>query len=365
MLFRADAGPEIGAGHVMRCLAVAEALHDWARERGQVLASHFLCAPLPPLLKARLDSAGCIVHDLPVAAGSADDANHTLHLVRSLPAQTMVLDGYHFGTEYCAILAAGRRLSPRVPLVLFDDLAAFECPNAPLDVDVVVNPSPAAFALPYRRIAPIARLLLGPTYAPLRREFRLITQEQAPLPVIARDTVLVTFGGTEPQGLTGPCLTQLAAMLPKTCRLAATIGAGDPRADALEKRVAEKRVALVKPGRITLHRDTSAMATLINSAGMAVAAAGGTIFELSALGVPAVLVVVSDNQMHSAAWMAAEGLATVIDGRAAEAVEMIATAAETLWADSTRRQTMAETLAGRIDGLGAVRIAEALMAIAK
>ena len=48
ILIRADAGPELGTGHVMRCLAVAEALHDLGH------TCHFLCAALPPALAQRL-----------------------------------------------------------------------------------------------------------------------------------------------------------------------------------------------------------------------------------------------------------------------------------------------------------------------
>ncbi|CAK0746471.1 UDP-2,4-diacetamido-2,4, 6-trideoxy-beta-L-altropyranose hydrolase [uncultured Gammaproteobacteria bacterium] len=343
ILIRADAGPELGTGHVMRCLAVAEALQDLGH------TCHFLCAALPPALAQRLTIAGFPVHSLTAPAGSVADAAQAAALAETLDAPAVVLDGYHFGPIHHAALTVGRR-----PLLVFDDLAVLELFSAA----AVVNPSPAALALPYSTLAPEARLLLGPRYAPLRRQFRAVVQAGRRAPA-GCETVLVSFGGADPLSLTAPCLARLARVLPSTCRLAVTIGAGDRCAEVIIATAAG-----IGAERVTVHRDTATMATLIGLASMAVAAAGGTVFELAALAVPAVLVVVADNQLNSARWMADQGLAPVIDGRAADAVDQIAEAAVALWVDEARRRALSAALAGRIDGQGALRIAVALLALA-
>ena len=62
--FRADASIEIGAGHVMRCLALADALAARGAD------CHFLCRELPGHLCDRIEARNFAVSQLP-AAGAA------------------------------------------------------------------------------------------------------------------------------------------------------------------------------------------------------------------------------------------------------------------------------------------------------
>jgi len=114
--------------------------------------------------------------------------------------------------------------------------------------------------------------------------------------------------------------------------------------------------------RVRVHRDTSRMGQLMAEAGLAVSAAGTTTAELAAIGAPAVLVTIADNQDEAARQSEALGWCALVDGRAPDAADRIAAVALALWADPPRRVAMAERLAGIVDGQGAVRIAEALRA---
>lgn len=339
ILIRADATPAIGTGHVMRCLALTEELR--AGGHACLLAA----AALTPALAARAAAAGVGCHDLAAPPGSPADRAATEALARSLDAQALVIDGYHFDESWRAGLAAtGRRV------LAFDDLATL----SRLHADIVVNPSPDAGRLPYDRLAPGATLLLGPAYLPLRREIRDAAR-RPPRPLAERESLLLTFGGSDPLGLTAPCLRSLAPRLPPGCRLTVAIGGSDPRAEA--------SLDAARPfgDRVAVHRDSPAMGALMAEAGLAVSAGGGTTGELAALAVPTLLVVVADNQAPAAVQVAAAGWTRVIDARLGGAAARIADQALALWHDRSARETMAGHARGLVDGDGAARIVRVLL----
>ncbi|HYD70509.1 UDP-2,4-diacetamido-2,4,6-trideoxy-beta-L-altropyranose hydrolase [Azospirillum sp.] len=341
VLFRADADPVMGTGHVMRCLAVAEALADLGH------AARFAAVALTATLEARLAAAGFPSHRIDAPAGSAADAGRTLALASGLEAATVVIDGYHFDEAFRAALRAGggRRMAT------FDDLGA-----TPLHADVVVNPSLHAAALPYHRLAPGARLLLGPNCLPLRRDIRRAARSPAP-PLPERRALLLSFGGSDPLGLTLPCLERLAPELAEGERLLLVVGGSDPRAGAVLAR------AVALGDRVEAHHDTPDMGALMARCGLAVSAGGGTIGELAAIGVPPLVVVVADNQAPAAMEAAGQGWCRMIDARGddpSRAAGRIAAQALALWRAPPTRVAMAARLGGRVDGQGAERVARAL-----
>lgn len=327
----------------MRCLAVAEALAE------QGTPSLFACADLPPALRARLLEAGFAVTDVLGPVGGAEDLAATAALAER--AAAVILDGYCFGEDYRAAL----RASSQGPVLAFDDTGALNG----LHADLVVNAAPDADQLNYPAKAPEAVLLLGPAFAPIRRDIRLAASLPA-LDWAGRDRILVTFGGADPLGLTGPVMAQLAEKLPGV-GIDVAAGGGNPRAEAL------KALAALLGPQIALHVDARHMGELMRRAGLAVAAAGGTVGELAALRTPTLLAVVADNQAGAAASAARAGL-QVVETRGADparSAEAIVQAAGDLWRDPPRRQALAAALANKVDGQGAARIAASLLQAAQ
>lgn len=340
VVVRADASPEIGTGHVMRCLAVAEALQEYGH---RVL---FALAESTAAIDARLAAAGFARIAVPVPPAGDQDLSATVRVLRNEEAAAVMLDGYRFGSDYrCGLKATG------VQVLAWDDLAD----GTPLHADFVINAAPQAVRLPYERLAPGARLLLGPSYAPFRREIR--EAAAAPrLPLAGRRTLLLTFGGSDPLGLTGPVLEGLAAARLPDCRLVAVVGGSNPR--VAEVQAAAERIG--PPAEIVV--DTPRMGELMAASGLAVSAGGGTQGELAVLGAPTLLVVSADNQAPASAESAALGWCETIDGRGPESVAGIVKRAADLWRDADRRQAMAEQAAAlTLDGQGAMRIADALI----
>ena len=126
LLIRADASQQIGNGHVMRSLALAQA---WQKGGGQVCLAARL---LPEALKLRCREERIETRQ---PAESGDDAGETVELAREAGADWVVLDGYQFATEFQrAIKNAGIRL-----LVIDDD----GCARHHV-ADLILNQNPCA-----------------------------------------------------------------------------------------------------------------------------------------------------------------------------------------------------------------------------
>jgi UDP-2,4-diacetamido-2,4,6-trideoxy-beta-L-altropyranose hydrolase len=344
LLVRADADARLGIGHMMRCLALAQA---WRQHtHGAVtFIGRLDSAPL----RARLAREGFGI--LPVAGFSTRyDETEVLPAGLQMPKETdrawYVVDGYHFDlVHHRALHKAGFNV-----LVIDDNahLPAYEA-------DIILNQNIHAEKLQYR-CNPGAIPLLGTQYALLRQEF-LPALQPARIPASLCRRILVTLGGADPGNVS---LTVLKAL--KHLR-------GNNRAD-LEVRVvagpANPHLALLKrasvnlPFMCTIVPASDDMPTLMNWADLAISAAGSTCWELAYLGVPFGTIVAADNQEQVAEGLAAAGVA-VHFGRARELTsEKLAVDIASLIANHEQRCLMVTQGRRLVDGHGATRVVEVM-----
>lgn len=332
ILVRADAGPELGGGHIMRCLALAAAL----TRRGAQIA--FACAPgsaafVPALSRSGypcLDAAAPDDAPLPDAWGGGADA--------------VIVDLY---TSNRADETRLRAVAPVIAVI--EDL-----PERHHDCDLLVDQGfdrhPEDYAA---RVPPGATLLLGPDMVPLRPDFaNLRTASLARRhagPGLSR--VLVSMGLTDVAGISAHIVALARACLPDI-KIDVILG---PRAPSLPGllRAAESDPVL------NILVDVDDMAASVMAADLAIGAGGGSALERCVLGVPSLVIVLAENQRPAAKAMAAAGAALLIKSPEALAKDL----PRLLGRVSTRQLTDMSANAARLcDGRGAERIASALLA---
>ena len=337
LLLRADAGPQIGMGHVMRCLALAE---PWLQAGSAV--SLLTTAP-SPALRTRTESLGVSVRELSTMPGGSTDAAETNALAQSLRAAWLVLDGYHFDAAYQrAVKAAGIRL------LVFDDTAH----AAHYSADFILNQNLGATAALYPHREATTHLLLGPRFVQLRGEFLKCSRrgEEAdgacsgnpPPHVGGYPRVMVTLGGSDPDNITAQVLSALRTIP----NLAADIilGPANPHAAGLQS------LLTLHPSPFTLHLAPPNLPALMSRADSAICAGGTTAWELSFLGVPMLVLVLAENQRTNAERLAQTGAAIHTS------ISKLADNLRSLLADAPRRAEMSRRARALVDGLGTFRV---------
>lgn len=331
-LFRLDAGPRIGTGHAMRCLALLEAARD-AGHSGLVAS-----AEMTDPVANRFSAEDTQVYRLRASRGSSSDARETLALADRQDVDLIVADPF---SDMSPGWFAG--LAGELPVALFTDVGPVEEAALPAKVRVLINPA-------RRDAGEAGRICLyGPDYLLLRRSFRSML---APSPLDGRTRLLVTFGGTDPAELTAPVVRGLKAAGEAMPGLDVVIGGGVAQA----RRVAQ---ACEGPG-VAIHHDLDSLAPLMARAGLAVTAGGSTVGELAAVGVPAVVVAVAENQRAGVKAAFRDGWTVACDVADHKPAE-IADIAMDLWRDLPRRQAMAAQTQGLVNRRGAEAVLTELL----
>lgn len=304
-----DTRRDVGLGHLVRCLALAM----WAERRGAEVA--FLINERWPGVEAFLAR-----YAFPHRVGAEPE-------IAASRAEHLVADGYELDLSVLESHAART--------LLIDDLGVRDAA-----VDLVVNPNVYAPELRYPRAR---AALLGADYALLRPEFAdLRASRNEPRAEISR--VFVMIGGSDVTGETPRVLEGLQ-------------GAGF--AGVVDVVTARDDVETNGWGfEVIVHRSTPRVAEIMAAADLAICGAGGSTWELACLGVPAIQVVVADNQRKIGAWLRQNDVATVLDAPVNTRELARAVAALTPLSGRAERAARGRSV---VDGLGASRVLDELL----
>ncbi len=339
VILRADGGPGIGGGHVMRCLALAQA---WGETGG---AAAFCAATLAPSLRQRLidEGFGCTTVD--AKAGSSTDAEATIATAKSLGARVIVIDGYQVPVEFHQRLRdAGLKTAA------IDD-------NGEIDSyvdDLVINQNRHASSALYAQRAGHTRLLLGTEYALLRREFRNWRGPPRKFPASARQ-LLFTLGAADPSNVTADVIACIGPALAADMQIVVVAGGSNPHADSIAARAAQL------PNCRVVRDPGGEMARLMAVADLAVCAGGSTMWEMACMGVPFIPIVIADNQRQAAVAMTREGYPAIERAAIVPELPAIVTA---LAVDAGRREALSRRGRQLVDGRGAERVCAVLRELA-
>ncbi len=387
---RTDANSTIATGHMMRCLSVANACLQKGMQVCFVVSDEESKSVFDSLAADAVSPeymSFLSVHILQTAL--YDDLEKELpELTDMLVANKtdiLLLDSYFVTPVYL------EALSPVTKIAYIDDLRSFD-----YNVDLLINYDiiPDALMDEYKASYQNAgKCLLGGCYTPLRNQFQnqtftvrnfLPDDDHTNLSGSRNPDILITTGGSDPYHF---CLhfLQSAKHLPVTFHV--VIGRLNTDRDELARYAEAVKVSASLPDEaicnVVLHENVTDMASLMLSCDFAVSAAGTTLYELCALGVPSVSYTMADNQMATAdAFDAAGAVSYAGDIRPArdfslrtcnashrpkinnKVIERIVKhlSKMTLMSDSfSKRKSAHENMRRLVDANGASRIAEALL----
>ncbi|NEP28200.1 UDP-2,4-diacetamido-2,4,6-trideoxy-beta-L-altropyranose hydrolase, partial [Moorena sp. SIO3I6] len=287
LIIRANASLKIGTGHVMRCLALAQA---WQETGGEAI---FILNTEACVLQERLRSQSMEVVHLSVSSGSTEDAKQTASFAHQFGADWVVVDGYHFGADYQRVIKeAGLRL------LFIDDYGH----AAHYWADLVLNQNVYAHEGLYAKRESYTQLLLGTQYTLLRKEFWPWQGWQRQIPTVARK-VLVTLGGADPDNVTLKVIQALQQVKVEGLEAVVVVGGSNPHYQQLQAAVHDSGTA------ITLKYNVTNMPELMAWADIAIAAGGSTCWELAFMGNPSLVVILAENQRQVAEKLDAFGAA--------------------------------------------------------
>lgn len=344
LYIRADANEHIASGHIMRCLSIAEALRELGEESTFLIADRQAAF----LLEEKGFPYVCLQTDWQDKEG---ELPKLLPIIEKQQIKTLLVDSYQVTETYL------RELKQRLTLCYIDDLDI-----APELVDVLIcysiTYSHMSYGNGYRGDT---KLLLGPAYSPLRKEF---SGRSYPLNDSVGD-VFVTTGGAD--------TCQVSAALLCACikdeilrhyRYHVIVGG------FYDEALKETLYALQqKNPRIHLYENIRTMADVMGRCDLAVSAGGSTLLELCACGVPTVCFTYADNQLGSARCFQEQNILRYV-GDAREdyqgvsgVVNALQDALRQLAADMSCRETASRTMQQFIDGRGAFRIAREIQCL--
>lgn len=352
--FRVDSGRCHGSGHLTRCLTLASELR---REGASV---RFVCAEHAGSQHDLVALAGFQIDLLAVETGYAGeatdpysawrggseafDAHATADALRGDAVQWLVVDHYGLGRRWEAEM---RSIAERI--LCIDDLARSHDADAILDQ----NWFGASTPLRYRgKVSATARSMLGPQFALLQPEYAE-ARGRVRTPVESVRRAVAYFGAADPHDCTSDVIAALSTPDLDRVELEVIVGASHPE----QERVRE--LAAIRPQTRVLEQRAS-LADILAEADLAFGAGGATTWERACLGVPSLVTILSDNQRLPALALNEDGVHVVV-GEGKPTVDQWRKATCALAGDVGRRLEMAARGRRMTDGLGARRVARALL----
>ena len=300
VVFRVDASVQIGTGHVMRCLTLADELRHQGHQCRFISRDHqghlggfitrkgfaldLLSIPdVPDVPDVDCRDGGETAHAHWLGVNWQIDAEQTLAALESIEVYWLVVDHYALDARW------EKRLAVVVKRILvIDDLAdrSHEC-------DLLLDQNLGRQEADYDQRVPAHCIrLIGPRYALLRPEFtkrREASLQRLVKPKLKR--ILISLGGVDANNTSGKVLSALSdSTLPIITELDIIMGATSPHLEEVRKQAAQL------PFQATVNVNVNDMAERMCRADISIGAAGSTSWERCCLGLPSIMVILAENQ---------------------------------------------------------------------
>jgi len=336
---RADANGIIASGHIMRCIAIAEQIENRGESAIFITADHFSDI----LLDEKGYNHSCLECDW---QDKDLELNTLSEFIQERNITILLVDSYQVTKNY---LEALHKL---VKIAYIDDLYQFE-----YSVDLLINYAIEVNESAYSGYSDVSmKLLLGPKYTPLRKEFQnnniQINSEVK--------NVMITTGGSDNYHIALRLIKRITKMnsLDDIC-VHVIIGGFFDGADVttLEKLCSDYK-------NIVMHKDIKNMAEIMLQCDIAVSAGGTTLAELCSCGIPTICFAIASNQQNGINSYGKHGIMSSM-GDVREninaGVDNIISQIELLKNSQNIRMQYSQKARELIDGDGAGRIADRIL----
>ena len=335
IIIRADGNARIGAGHLMRCLTIADAFP----EKDMV---GFVCADedSAALTSEKGYETAVLSTDYRQMESEAEAWEKLLGDVKEA-GRVILADSYYVTNEYLGMLGAYGKV------VLLDDMA-----KTPWNVWALINYNAFANDKMYESLhSPYdAHIYTGGQFIPIREQFcgRGYEVEENV------GHILITTGGGDQDNIAGQILAHIRT---EGCQYHIVTGQFNPHYETLQGMAAKYQ-------NIHIYHNVKNMAELMEKCDLAITAGGTTIYELSAIGVPFVCFSYAENQEKLTEYIGREkiaGYGGAFHKSKEKTLEEIGNQVSLLMEDYELRLKYAQKGKTLVDGQGAARIAEILL----
>ena len=342
LLFRADGNSDVGAGHIMRCISIADA----AGKKGFRSVFMTAGAEFGEILRAHGHEQMVLGTDY---RKMESETGRLVAALRQVFPEALIVDSYFVTPRYFSLLRActGYRI------VTMDDMALF-----PYDCDMLVNYNiyGGEWEAKYRYIyrdGGCPDLLLGTRFVPLREEF--LTEKRGSVRKEGKQ-ILVSTGGADTEHFTLALLDAIRRH-PSDKVFHLILGSMNPDREEIRKRAAGLRD-------IEIHENVREMAKLMLMCDAAISAAGSTLYELCATQTPTITYVLEDNQKPGATAFEKSGIlqnaGDLRETGATELADRLIGGAIALCDDEELREKISLMQQNAVDGCGADRIVDSI-----
>ena len=354
--FRVDASIEIGIGHAMRCLTLADEL-----QANGVTSSFIMRDPVVGMLEKikshghKVDILTGLKHEYIAAAGDpayagwlgvpwSQDVQDTAAVLSQQKPDWLIVDHYGIDSRWHN---KARSLAQRIMVI--DDLA-----DRSLDCDILLDQTYGRDRMDYKFLIPAScTMLVGSRFAVLRPQFQALRQE-----AIRRRSsgdgirnILVSMGGTDSDNMTEVVLDELVSVSWRNRPdLEIILGANAPHQERIRKKLEEY------PLNARLSISVEDVAERMANSDLAIGTGGATSWERCSLGLPAIIIVVAENQRTVAGLLNRAGAASTIEGMENLTTGKICEAVEKLLAEPDTLKEMSTAGFRIVDGFGAGRV---------
>jgi len=345
LYIRADGNTQIGMGHVMRCLSIAEA----AAAPGAEYHPVFLVADEG--CRGMIEERGFRVLILHTDYKNMMSELSQLKPLLNKERDILLVDSYQADAAYF------KAVSELAFTVCLEDM------GVPYPVDLLINYNLYAPKLrdKYQLNGKPLNTLLGAAYMPLRNVFQKDTAYHIKDKVT---DVMITTGGSDPYFAAGAFMNAFLLAERSLCdgneknQITWHIVSGpfNAFADQLKETYG-------KQGNIVIHEGLKDLKALMKQCDVALTATGSTVYEVSALGVPMIAFYFAENQRQGAQELAQ--LTDIVnagcfcDDREA-VIERVVDTLKKCVRDKNYRALLHEQERQLIDGKGAERIVNAI-----